>query len=161
MKTPGSRACSCMRIRSPSSAPLLKVDDGSTASTATFSPFARNCEINADVDVDFPTPGGPVRPTMWAVGVGIDPSNSAEPAPAFSTRVTRWANSRMCTLPASPESMPLDYGYGVPALHGTRMSNASPWPPPPHSAAAPIPPPRRRNSYAKCKTSRAPEAPIG
>ena len=38
MKTPGSVACSCIRTRSPSSAPPENGDDGSTASTPTRQP---------------------------------------------------------------------------------------------------------------------------
>ena len=41
-------------------------DDGSTASTATRLPVARYAETSAEVDVDLPTPGEPVIPTMCA-----------------------------------------------------------------------------------------------
>ena len=41
MNTPGSPACSCIRIRSPSNAPPVKGDEGSTASTPTRRPDAR------------------------------------------------------------------------------------------------------------------------
>ena len=55
-----------MRMRSPSSAPPEKGDEGSTAMTATFSPFARRARTSASVVVDLPTPGAPVMPTTWA-----------------------------------------------------------------------------------------------
>ena len=47
MKTPGSVACSCIRTRSPSSAPPENGDDGSTASTATRVPAARSALTSA------------------------------------------------------------------------------------------------------------------
>ena len=37
-------------------------EDGSTASTPTFFPSARIAVTSAEVVVDFPTPGEPVRP---------------------------------------------------------------------------------------------------
>ncbi len=63
MNTPGSVACSCIRTRSPSSAPPVNGDEGSTANTPTRRPDARNAVTKADVVVDLPTPGAPVRPT--------------------------------------------------------------------------------------------------
>ena len=66
MNTPGSVAWSCIRTRSPSSAPPVNGDDGSTASTPTRSPALRNAVTSAPVDVDFPTPGEPVRPMTRA-----------------------------------------------------------------------------------------------
>ena len=66
MKTSGSVACSCIRIRSPSRAPPENGEDGSTASTPTRRPAARNAATSAEVVVDFPTPGEPVSPTMCA-----------------------------------------------------------------------------------------------
>src|SRR5215203_1725796 len=66
MKTPGSVACSDIRIRSPSRAPPEYGDDGSTASTPTRSSRRRSSETRALVEVDLPTPGEPVRPTMCA-----------------------------------------------------------------------------------------------
>src|SRR5580704_7968236 len=55
-----------MRIRSPSSAPPVNGDVGSTASTATRRPAARNALSSAPVRVDLPTPGAPVRPMTRA-----------------------------------------------------------------------------------------------
>src|SRR4051794_30000608 len=69
MKTPASVAWSCMRTRSPSSAPPENGDDGSTARTPTRSPRARNADTSADVVVDLPTPGAPVSPMMRALPV--------------------------------------------------------------------------------------------
>src|ERR1700754_2561662 len=66
MNTPSSVACSPIRTRSPSSAPPEKGEVGSTARTPTRRPCSRNARTSTDVDVDLPTPGGPVRPTTWA-----------------------------------------------------------------------------------------------
>ena len=66
MNTPSSKACSCIRMRSPSSAPPVTGDEGSTAKTATRKPLLRYSEINAPVVVDLPTPGGPVTPISKA-----------------------------------------------------------------------------------------------
>jgi len=64
MKTPSSRVCSCIRTRSPSRAPPLNGDDGSTASTPIGSPPRRCSEISPSVKVDLPAPGAPVMPTV-------------------------------------------------------------------------------------------------
>jgi hypothetical protein len=61
-----------MRMRSPSSAPPENGDDGSIASTPTRRPRARNADTSIDVDVDLPTPGGPVSPSTRARPVSGD-----------------------------------------------------------------------------------------
>jgi hypothetical protein len=66
MNTPASTVWLCIRIRSPSRAPPENGDDGSIASTPTRRSRARNAETSIDVDVDFPTPGGPVNPSTRA-----------------------------------------------------------------------------------------------
>src|SRR5215472_18116165 len=66
MNTASSAACSCIRTRSPSSAPPVNGEVGSTASTATRWPAARYAATSALVAVDLPTPGAPVRPTIRA-----------------------------------------------------------------------------------------------
>ena len=43
-------------------------DVGSTASTATVRPSARQARASADSSIDLPAPGGPVTPTMCARG---------------------------------------------------------------------------------------------
>src|SRR5664279_3684869 len=83
MNTPWSVACSCIRTRSPSSAPPENGEEGSTASTPTRAPRRRYADTSALADVDLPTPGEPVSPTIWArpvrgarVGVlAVDPSS--------------------------------------------------------------------------------------
>ena len=66
MKTSGSRKWSVRRIRSPSSAPCVNGLDGSTETTPTACSSARAWLTSAEIRVDLPTPGGPVRPTAWA-----------------------------------------------------------------------------------------------
>src|SRR5437764_4046763 len=55
-----------MRTRSPSNAPPENGEDGSTASTPTRLPLSRYADTNADVIVDLPTPGEPVKPMTRA-----------------------------------------------------------------------------------------------
>ncbi len=158
MKTSGSLACSCMRTRSPSSAPPEKGEDGSTATTPTRLPSLRYSRSIAEVVVDFPTPGDPVSPTTVARAAPVANAaiNSRTPGRAFSTIVSARAiarGSRSAT--ARGDHSPVD------SLCATRTISASPWPPPPHRAAAPMPPPRRPSSRARLSTSRAPDIPIG
>ena len=63
MKTPGSSACACMRMRSPSTAPPVNGLEGSTATIPTVAPLARRCAVSRSTTVDFPAPGGPVMPS--------------------------------------------------------------------------------------------------
>src|SRR5690606_39435783 len=56
-------------IRSPGNAPPVDGDDGSMASTPTRLPCARSAASSIDVDVDLPTPGGPVSPMTCAFPV--------------------------------------------------------------------------------------------
>jgi hypothetical protein len=65
-----------MRVRSPRSAPPLTREDGSTAITATLSPASRQPRSSAFVSVDFPTPGGPVRPVTCARAAATASSSS-------------------------------------------------------------------------------------
>ena len=97
MYTPASVACSCIRTRSPSSAPPVNGDDGSTASTATRLPRARNARTSALVTVDFPAPGAPVKP-ITRVPVPAGPSSvSTERSRAspFSTHEISRASARL------------------------------------------------------------------
>ena len=67
MKTPGSVACSCIRTRSPSSAPPENGEDGSTASTPTRLPGrAQRRDQRGRRWSTCPTPGEPVSPTTCA-----------------------------------------------------------------------------------------------
>ena len=69
MNTPWSRKCSESRIRSPSSAPWVNGEEGSTDSTPTVLPASRLAFVSAPISVDLPTPGGPVKPTTAAFPV--------------------------------------------------------------------------------------------
>ena len=60
--SPRSAGSASIRARSPSSAPPERLDVGSTASTATVRPAARQADVSADSSVDLPAPGGPVTP---------------------------------------------------------------------------------------------------
>ena len=62
MNTPASVAWSCIRTRSPSSAPPENGEDGSTASTPTRCPCPRSARTSIDVVVDLPTPGDAGQP---------------------------------------------------------------------------------------------------
>ena len=53
-------------MRSPSSAPWVKGEEGSIDSTAISRPAARLTFVSAASSVDLPTPGGPVKPTTDA-----------------------------------------------------------------------------------------------
>ena len=62
-KEPSSVLSWTMRTRSPSSAPPLEREDGSTAITPTVLPALRHAATRAAHSEDLPTPGGPVTPT--------------------------------------------------------------------------------------------------
>ena len=96
MNTPGSRKWSVSRIRSPSSAPFVKGDDGSIESTATFRSRERASFTSVPISVDFPTPGGPVNPTTAARPVfGNTSRTSAQPSgSSFSTSEIARARAR-------------------------------------------------------------------
>ena len=150
MKTPGSVAWSCIRTRSPSSAPPENGADGSTASTPTRCPRPRSARTS--VVGRWSTcrrPGEPVRPIdLGLPGVRRErrrhlaqlrrrrprPARSAGPPPAGrrpGPRATSVGDVAACA------GLGVDGGSRVSAGAGTRRISASPWPPPPHSAAAP------------------------
>src|SRR6266403_1323890 len=66
MNTPGSRAWSCMRMRSPRIAPPVNGLVGSTARTPTVFPWERRWATSRSTSVLFPAPGLPVIPTICA-----------------------------------------------------------------------------------------------
>ena len=87
MNTSRSPAYDCIRTRSPSSAPPVIGDDGSTATTATDRPAARTSPISAATSVDLPAPGGPVIPTMCAPpGQRVEPRGAPAPRRASGSR---------------------------------------------------------------------------
>src|SRR5689334_8430904 len=119
MNTLGSRLTDSMRIRSPSSAPPVNGLVGSTATTPTESPPARNRWMSASVSVLLPAPGGPVMPirrvpprpsSPWACD-----STRSNPSRWFSTRVmarAKAAGSRRAS-PSRIRSTLMQGNYGV------------------------------------------------
>src|SRR6202042_3596382 len=79
----GSVASLVMRVLSPRMLPPLRVEDGSTASTATRCPWSISWPPRASMKVDLPTPGTPVMPTRLA-----------GPACGSSRVSTYWARTR-------------------------------------------------------------------
>ena len=55
-----------MRVLSPRIEPRVRVEDGSTASTATRCPAPVRRVPSSSMNVDFPTPGTPLMPTRCA-----------------------------------------------------------------------------------------------
>src|SRR5580700_7696947 len=117
MKTPSSVACSCMRIRSPSSAPPVNGDVGSTASTATRRPAARNALSSAPVTVDLPTPGAPVRPMTRAPPVSDRRSFMTERTWGDSSSTSEISRARARMSPARALSSSASVVLG-PAVSG-------------------------------------------
>lgn len=56
-------------MRSPSRAPRVNGLEGSIESTATWRSSLRSSVVSAPISVLFPTPGGPVKPTIRALPV--------------------------------------------------------------------------------------------
>src|SRR5690606_7161773 len=108
MKTPGSVACSVIRMRSPSSAPPENGDDGSIASTPTRLPCSRKAPRSIDVDVDLPTPGGPVSPMTCALPVyGVNARTTSDNRGwSSSTRDSKRETARGCPARARSTSSP-------------------------------------------------------
>src|SRR6266576_4223286 len=69
IKTPLSRVCRDIRIRSPSTAPPVKGLLGSTAITPTVCCRSRITLTSASASVLLPVPGAPVNPTRYAFPV--------------------------------------------------------------------------------------------
>jgi len=84
-----------MRTRSPSNAPPVNGDVGSTAITPTVRPASRKRFTRSAVIVLLPAPGGPVRPMRLArpVRAWRDPSSSSNPSRWFSTMLTTRASA--------------------------------------------------------------------
>ena len=56
-----------MRVLSPRIEPPVRLEDGSTASTATRCPSEVSMVPNASMNVDLPTPGTPLTPIRRAL----------------------------------------------------------------------------------------------
>ena len=128
MKTPGSVACSCIRTRSPSSAPPVYGEVGSTARTATATSRARAARTSPAASVDFPTPGAPVRPIVEAApGAGIDAGGQrlqVRRAVLDQSR-SRAADRAALAAPAPPRSPTATSTGRSLAVAGTRVGHAS------------------------------------
>ena len=85
MKMPRSAGSASIRARSPSSAPPERLDEGSTASTATVRPLSRHAATSALSSVDLPAPGGPVIPTTCA---GASPPSASGDTAASSAAIS-------------------------------------------------------------------------
>src|SRR3990170_3991172 len=97
MNTPGSEVSSCIRMRSPSTAPRLNGLVGSTATIPRLRPRVRYSRASAPTSVLLPEPAGPVIPTMcacpvWPNRAFIAARPSGKP---FSTRL-RTRESAAC-----------------------------------------------------------------
>ena len=69
MNAAGSAARRGIRVLSPRIEPPVRLEEGSTASTATRWPRPVSMVPNASMNVDLPTPGTPVMPTRIALPV--------------------------------------------------------------------------------------------
>jgi hypothetical protein len=108
MNTPPSVAWSCIRTRSPSSAPPENGEDGSTASTPTRWPCPRRARTSTDVEVDLPTPGAPVSPITRArpvCGASAAATSRSRGEP-FSTSEISLATDRASPARAPATSAP-------------------------------------------------------
>ena len=80
-----ARSCAesrSIRVLSPRIEPPDRLDEGSTASTATRWPAAIHCRPSASMKVDLPTPGTPEMP--------IRKARPAEGSSALSSASARW-----------------------------------------------------------------------
>src|SRR5689334_901528 len=103
IRTSESLMWAAIRIRSPSSAPPLYGDDGSTASTATRIPRARYEPTSAPTVVDFPAPGGPVTPMILG-GADSPRASRTSLRRALSTRLNSRPAARVDPLRAASMS---------------------------------------------------------
>ena len=100
-------------MRSPSSAPCVNGLVGSTESTPTVSPSARRWRQSAEIRLDLPEPGGPVRPMCAAPSRCAGrraPSARHRARSRFSTRLIARATARR-----SPASTRRTSSAGSPA----------------------------------------------
>src|SRR5438132_1638284 len=104
MKTPGSTPVSAIRIRSPSTAPPVYGDVGSTATTPTFRSRLRYFRTSRLIRELFPTPGGPVNPTTWARPVCGKIRARASIASGSSSSIREMSFAAARLLPASKSS---------------------------------------------------------
>src|SRR6185295_1732042 len=106
MNTRPPSAILAIRMRSPRRAPPVKGLVGSTATIATFSPRATKAAVSSSTVVDFPTPGGPVSPTLSAPPTRDDRASRTSRASgaAFSTSEIPLLMARKSPLKTSSAS---------------------------------------------------------
>ena len=94
-----------MRVLSPSSEPFVRVEEGSTASTATRWPLRMASMPSRSIKVLLPAPGMPVMPSRWVRRSGWWVRRRSSSLRAWcsgsvlSTHVMAWASASRC--PAS------------------------------------------------------------
>src|SRR5256885_2500993 len=118
MNTPGSRKWSASLILSPSIAPCVNGLEGSIESTPTLRSAFRSSAVRAPIRVLFPTPGGPVTPTIRALPVrGKSSATSRSPSGSrFSTRLIARARARLS--PATTRSASESWADFAPSAIG-------------------------------------------
>ena len=85
------------RMRSPSSAPCVNGELGSIESTATSRSRPRASSTRRPMSVDFPTPGGPVKPTTRRARCADRPrARAPSPRGRRSRRARSPARARAC-----------------------------------------------------------------
>src|SRR5438093_5304557 len=125
MNTPGSVACSCIRSRSPSSAPPVNGDVGSMARTATDGWRGRPGRTGSPASLDFPPPGEPVSPTVEALPVcpkRPEDSSASPSAPSSTIEMARATARRSPARTASTRST----GQGYPPLRLEPVATGNP-----------------------------------
>ena len=82
MNASGARASLSIRVLSPRIEPPERVEDGSTASTASRRPASVSVSPSRSMKLDLPTPGVPVSPTRSAGRAGAGSAASSARAAA-------------------------------------------------------------------------------
>ena len=110
MKAAGSAASAVMRVLSPRMLPPRRVEDGSTARTATLWPRAVSMVPSRSMQVDFPAPGTPEIPTRCELPAwGSSRTSSSWASPAWSGSVDSTRVMARATCDRSPASTPVTY----------------------------------------------------
>jgi len=146
------------RVRSPSSAPPERFDEGSTAITPMLVPFCRQRPISAPASVDLPTPGGPVSPITCARGADQAASSRSRVADASGAR------SSSASALASGVLSPAFWARCSVSREGSAANRFRPWSgrrpratkrlaPPPAARSAPDRANRRRNRARSVRRS--------
>ena len=107
MKAAGSAASLGIRVLSARIEPPVRLEEGSTASTATRWPCSVKYVPSASIVVDLPTPGMPVMPTRTPLPVsGSSSCTSSRAACLWSGRLDSISVMARATTARSPAPMP-------------------------------------------------------